>query len=229
MSLSLKWFIASSILLLLANHSYSFKTNQNINVYIHGNPNVSLNNLFTQFFNSAGPSIHKFTLYSEKRHKEAMIGKKFDKKPTSSQVRHHRIVGRGGGIPRIRRCTKLPAKPIILPARRCMLLGKMDNTKAMKRSHSGVRTKKTQKLNLHWKKIWHPEKKYFIRLRLSMRGLKTIKRLGIIEAARRFHLDINNKKLFAGYARLKERYAPCLHNYFCYFGINNGLLFYGYQ
>ncbi|BAM40448.1 50S ribosomal protein L28 [Theileria orientalis strain Shintoku] len=185
-----------------------------MNVFNNGNPNVSLNNIFTQFFNSHGSSINKFTLYSEKRHKEAMIGKKFDKRPTSSQVRHHRIVGRGGGIPRIRRCTKLPAKPIILPARRCMLLGKMDNTKAIKRSHSGVRTKRTQKLNLHWKKIWHPEKKYFIRLRLSMRGLKTIKRLGIIEAARRFHLDINNKKLFAGYARLKERYALYLHNYF---------------
>ncbi|EAN32963.2 Ribosomal L28 family protein [Theileria parva strain Muguga] len=126
-------------------------------------------------------------------------------KPKSSQVRHHRIVGRGGGVFRLNKRTKLPAKPIVLPYRRCMLLGKMDNTKAMQISHSGVKTRKPQKLNLHWKRIWHPLKKYFIRLRITMRGLKTIKRLGIVEAARRFHLNIDDPKLFAGYANLKQK------------------------
>ncbi|KAK2195443.1 bifunctional Ribosomal protein L28-L24 superfamily/Ribosomal protein L28-L24/L28p-like/Ribosomal protein L28 [Babesia duncani] len=158
------------------------------------------------FFNSfLVPRYRNIALFNEKRHKEALFGRKFDKKPTSSQVKHHRIVGRGGGLPRLGKVTRVPTKKIPLPARRCMLLGKMDNTKAMKVSHSGKRIHRKQKVNLQYKKIWHPGKKYFIRLRLSMKGLKTIKRLGLIEAARRFNLNINKKNLFAGYANYKER------------------------
>uniref|UniRef100_A0A3B0MLY8 50s ribosomal subunit protein L28, putative n=1 Tax=Theileria annulata TaxID=5874 RepID=A0A3B0MLY8_THEAN len=178
MFLTPKCLISHFIVLFQIYRISSFKFPNNLNLYQNG----------------IIGNIHEFILYSEKRHKEAMFGKKFHTKPKSSQVRHHRIVGRGGGVPRLNKRTKLPAKPIVLPYRRCMLLGKMDNTKAMQISHSGVKTRKTQKLNLHWKKIWHPLRKYFIRLRISMRGLKTIKRLGIVEAARRFHLNIDNPK-----------------------------------
>ncbi|XP_952035.1 50s ribosomal subunit protein L28, putative [Theileria annulata] len=178
MFLTSKCLISHFIVLFQIYRISSFKFPNNVNLYQNG----------------IIGNIHEFILYSEKRHKEAMFGKKFHTKPKSSQVRHHRIVGRGGGVPRLNKRTKLPAKPIVLPYRRCMLLGKMDNTKAMQISHSGVKTRKTQKLNLHWKKIWHPLRKYFIRLRISMRGLKTIKRLGIVEAARRFHLNIDNPK-----------------------------------
>ncbi|AFZ79627.1 60S ribosomal protein L28, putative [Theileria equi strain WA] len=155
-----------------------------------------------------------FTLFSEKRHKEALYGKKFNKKGKSSRVRHYRIVGRGGGMPRLGKITKVPTQAIKLPNRRCMLLGKMDNSSARKISHSGIRTHKKQKLNLHWKRIWHPGKGYFVRLKITMRALKTIKRLGIEEAARRFHLNINDPKLFAGYAHLgKKKVAPTKGKY----------------
>ncbi|KAK1937637.1 putative 50S ribosomal subunit protein L28 [Babesia divergens] len=139
------------------------------------------------------------------------FGRKFKSTGTSSQVRHFRIVGRGGGLPRLRKVSGMPTKRIELPARRCMLLGKMDNTKARQISHSGKRSHRTQKVNLQWKRIWCISKGHYVRLRLSMKGLKTIKRLGLEEAARRFHLNLNNPKLFAGYANLspkKEKISP---------------------
>ncbi|ORM40849.1 50S ribosomal protein L28 [Babesia sp. Xinjiang] len=146
-----------------------------------------------------------FTVYSEKRHKEALLGKKFRTLGTSSQARHYRIVGRGGGLPRLRKSSGMPTKRMVLPARRCMILGKMDNTKARQISHSGKRSHRRQKVNLQWKRIWCISRGYYVRLRLSMKGLKTIKRLGLEEAARRFNLNLNNPKLFAGYANIKEK------------------------
>eukprot|EP00371_Babesia_bovis_P001577 XP_001610224.1 50S ribosomal subunit protein L28 [Babesia bovis T2Bo] len=149
------------------------------------------------------PKLHEFKLFSEKRHKEAMLGRKFNKKGSSSQIRHYRIVGRGGGLPRLHKVSGTPTKRIKLPARRCMILGKMDNTKARNISHSGKKSHDPQRLNLQTKRIWCASKGYYVRLRISMRGLKTIKRLGLEEAARRFNLNLNNPKLFAGYANLK--------------------------
>lgn len=162
-------------------------------------------------FAKKSQDVHDFAIYSEKRHKEALWGRKFKSTGTSSQVRHFRIVGRGGGLPRLRKVSGMPTKRIELPARRCMLLGKMDNTKARQISHSGKRSHRTQKVNLQWKRIWCISKGHYVRLRLSMKGLKTIKRLGLEEAARRFHLNLNNPKLFAGYANLspkKEKISP---------------------
>ncbi|GFE54986.1 50S ribosomal protein subunit [Babesia ovis] len=134
-----------------------------------------------------------------------MLGRKFTSVGTSSTVKHFRIVGRGGGLPRLHKVSGAPTKRIDLPARRCMLLGKMDNTKARKISHSGKRSHRHQKLNLHWRRIWCISRGHYVRLRLSMKGLKTIKRLGLEEAARRFHLNLNNPKLFAGYANLPQK------------------------
>ncbi|GIX63832.1 50S ribosomal protein L28 [Babesia caballi] len=136
---------------------------------------------------------------------QALQGKKFRTVGTSSQIRHHRIVGRGGGIPRLYKVSGMPTKRMELPARRCMLLGKMDNTKARQISHSGKRAHRTQKVNLQWKRVWCISRGHYVRLRLSMKGLKTIKRLGLEEAARRFNLNLNNPKLFAGYANLKAK------------------------
>ena len=82
--------------------------------------------------------------------------------------------------------------------RRCMLLGKMDNTKAMRRSHSGIRTHRIQRVNLAWKRLWWPEGGHYVRLRLSMKGLKTIKKYGLQRAADKFKLDLKDRRLFAG-------------------------------
>lgn len=146
-----------------------------------------------------------FVVYSEKRHKEAIWGRKYTSTGTSSQKRHHRIVGRGGGLPRRYKVSGMPTKKMEHPARKCMLLGKMDNTKARQISHSGKRTHRKQKVNLQWRRIWCISKGHYVRLRLSMKGLKTIKRLGLEEAAQRFHLNLNNPKLFAGYANIRKK------------------------
>lgn len=83
---------------------------------------------------------------------------------------------------------------------RCMLLGKMDNRKAMSRSHSGVRTHRIQRVNLAWKRLWWPEGNHYVRLRLSMKGLKTIKKYGLQRAADKFKLNLKDKRLFAGHS-----------------------------
>ncbi|CDJ52719.1 50S ribosomal protein L28, putative [Eimeria brunetti] len=146
---------------------------------------------------------------NEKRYKEQLMGKKFTSVGRSSIARHYRIQGRGGGKPRVRKATGLPSNPIVLPARRCMLLGKMDNRKARSISHSGVRTHRVQKLNLRWKRLWWAEAGHYVRLRLSMKGLKTIKKYGLQRAANKFKLNLNDKRLFAGYShRRKYRNTP---------------------
>lgn len=87
---------------------------------------------------------------------------------------------------------------------RCMLLGKMDNTKARNRSHSRVATHRVQRLNLHWKRLWWPEAGYYVRLRLSVKGIRTIKKYGLQRAADKFGLNLKRKKYYAGYS---HRYA----------------------
>ncbi|KAL8275453.1 hypothetical protein Esti_000665 [Eimeria stiedai] len=137
---------------------------------------------------------------SEKRYKEQLKGKKFRSVGSSSIARHYRLQGRGGGLPRLRKATGLPTNPIILPMRRCMLLGKMDNRKARSVSHSGRRTHRIQRVNLAWKRLWWPEGNHYVRLRLSMKGLKTIKKYGLQRAAEKFNLNLRSKRFFAGYS-----------------------------
>ncbi|KAL8443283.1 hypothetical protein Emag_005957 [Eimeria magna] len=145
---------------------------------------------------------------SEKRYKEQLKGKKFRTVGSSSVARHYRLQGRGGGLPRLRKATGLPTNPIILPMRRCMLLGKMDNRKARSVSHSGRRTHRIQRVNLAWKRLWWPEGNHYVRLRLSMKGLKTIKKYGLQRAADKFNLNLRDKRLFAGHShRGKGRLA----------------------
>ncbi|KAL8438878.1 hypothetical protein Efla_005358 [Eimeria flavescens] len=141
---------------------------------------------------------------SEKRYKEQLTGKKFRTVGRSSIARHYRIQGRGGGLPRLRKATGLPANPIVLPMRRCMLLGKMDNRKARSISHSGRRTHRIQRVNLAWKRLWWPEGGRYVRLRLSMKGLKTIKKYGLQRAADKFKLNLNDKRLFAGWSHRRK-------------------------
>lgn len=79
--------------------------------------------------------------------------------------------------------------------RRCMLLGKTANHKARHISHSHVRSKRTQWVNLQWKKIWWPQGRKQVWLRLSTRAIKTINKHGIDEAAKRFDLNLTDYTL----------------------------------
>ncbi|KAF8822495.1 ribosomal protein RPL28 [Cardiosporidium cionae] len=135
---------------------------------------------------------------SEKRFKEALLGKKFRTCGRSTIARHYRLIGRKGGKVRRNTHSGEETKRIILPARRCMLLGKMDNRKAMKRSHSMHATHTIQRVNLQQKRFWWEERNHFVRLRISMKGLKTIRKYGLQKAAEKFGLDLKKKCLFAG-------------------------------
>jgi large subunit ribosomal protein L28 len=68
-------------------------------------------------------------------------------------------------------------------ARRCQLTGKKANN-AMAVSHSHIRTKKLQEVNLQWKRIWWAEANRFIRVRLSTKALKTIQTKGLAAFAK---------------------------------------------
>ncbi|KAF8819541.1 ribosomal protein RPL28, partial [Cardiosporidium cionae] len=125
-------------------------------------------------------------------------GRKFRTCGKSSVARHFRLIGRKGGEARQNKQSGEATKRIILPARRCMLLGKMDNRKAMKRSHSMHATHTIQRVNLQQKRFWWEEGNRFVRLRISMKGLKTIRKYGLQKAAEKFGLDLKRKRLFAG-------------------------------
>ncbi|PFH31891.1 ribosomal protein RPL28 [Besnoitia besnoiti] len=132
--------------------------------------------------------------------------KKYRTAGTSTVRRHFGIKGRGGGKLRLGKNTGVPLKAMERPARRCMLLGKMDNTKAQNRSHSRIATHRVQRLNLHWKRLWWPEAGYYVRLRLSVKGIRTIKKYGLQRAADKFGLNLKKKKYYAGYSHRYVQY-----------------------
>lgn len=61
-------------------------------------------------------------------------------------------------------------------ARRCDLTGKRPNV-ANKVSHSNVKTKKRQLPNLQMRRIWFEEEGRFVRLKLSTRALRTLRKM----------------------------------------------------
>ncbi|ETB56959.1 ribosomal protein L28 [Plasmodium yoelii 17X] len=157
--------------------------------------NLFKNRSFPKHVNSS-----KFSLYTQKRHKEALAIKKYKMTGTSSAKRHHGIKGKK----RISKVTLMPYKDIKLPARRCPILGKMDNRNARKISKSGIKTHKIQRVNFVRKRIYFEEEDRFVKLRVSARGLKTIKKYGLAYCAKKFNLNLNKKKYDAGYSPRKK-------------------------
>jgi large subunit ribosomal protein L28 len=47
-----------------------------------------------------------------------------------------------------------------------------------KRSHANNKSRRKWDLNLQWKKIWVPSESRFVRMRISMRALRTIDKIG---------------------------------------------------
>nr|YP_010198963.1 ribosomal protein L28 [Hydropuntia urvillei]UAD88412.1 ribosomal protein L28 [Hydropuntia urvillei] len=62
--------------------------------------------------------------------------------------------------------------------RKCILTNKMSNN-GYKVSHSHVRTKKIQKLNLQTKKIWSDKYKRQIRIKICTKAIKSLHKLNI--------------------------------------------------
>ena len=76
-------------------------------------------------------------------------------------------------------------------ARRCDLTGKKANN-AYALSHSHRRTKKLQEVNLQTKRVWWPQGKRWVKLRLSTKAIKTLEHKGLEAMAK--EAGINLKK-----------------------------------
>ncbi|NJN30250.1 MAG: 50S ribosomal protein L28 [Synechococcales cyanobacterium RM1_1_8] len=75
-------------------------------------------------------------------------------------------------------------------SRKCQLTGKTANN-AFAVSHSHVRTKRLQHVNLQSKRIWWPEGNRWVRLRISTKAIKTLEKKGIGAMAKEAGLDLN--------------------------------------
>ncbi|MCS7030686.1 MAG: 50S ribosomal protein L28 [Gloeomargarita sp. SKYG116] len=75
-------------------------------------------------------------------------------------------------------------------ARRCQLTGKQANN-AFAVSHSHRRTKRLQHVNLQWKRVWWPEGRKWVRLRLSTQAMRTLQRRGLEAVAREQGIDLH--------------------------------------
>jgi large subunit ribosomal protein L28 len=75
-------------------------------------------------------------------------------------------------------------------SRVCQLTGKSANN-GYAVSHSHRRTKKRQEVNLQWKRLWWPEGKRFVRLRLSTSAIKTLEKKGLTAFANEAGLNLN--------------------------------------
>jgi large subunit ribosomal protein L28 len=73
--------------------------------------------------------------------------------------------------------------------RQCDLTGKQANN-AFAVSHSHRRTKKMQEANLQSKRVWWPEGKRFVKLRLSTKAIKTLEKKGITAMAREAGINL---------------------------------------
>ena len=75
-------------------------------------------------------------------------------------------------------------------SKKCDLTGKKANN-AFSVSHSHRRTKRLQEANLQDKRIWWPQGKRFVRLRVSTQALKTLvkKRLEAMTPEASLHLN----------------------------------------
>ena len=76
-------------------------------------------------------------------------------------------------------------------SRVCQLTGKKANN-AFAISHSHRRTKRLQHANLQEKRIWWPEGKRFVKLRLSTKAIKTLDKKGLSQFAREAGLNLNH-------------------------------------
>ncbi len=52
-------------------------------------------------------------------------------------------------------------------------------------SHSNIKTKRWQMVNVQERRLWVPELKRFVRLHLTTRDLRTIDRIGLVAYAKR--------------------------------------------
>ena len=88
-------------------------------------------------------------------------------------------------------------------SRVCQLTGKRANN-GMAVSHSHVRTKKLQQVNLQERRLWWAEGNRFVKLRLSTRALKTIQKKGLGAYAKELGINLDTLVDPTDGSRLKQ-------------------------
>jgi large subunit ribosomal protein L28 len=87
-------------------------------------------------------------------------------------------------------CTQKTYKLENAMSRVCQLTGKKANN-AYAVSHSHIRTKKLQEVNLQWKRVWWAEGKRWVKLRLSTKAIKTLEKKGLAAMAKEAGINLN--------------------------------------
>jgi large subunit ribosomal protein L28 len=62
--------------------------------------------------------------------------------------------------------------------------------KAQNVSHSNIKTKRWQNVNIQTRRVWVPELKKFVTLNLTTRDIRTIDKIGITTYAKRHHVKL---------------------------------------
>ena len=75
-------------------------------------------------------------------------------------------------------------------SRVCDLTGAKANN-GMAVSHSHIRTKKLQQVNLQNRRLWWPEGRKWINIKISTRALKSIQKVGLDKVAKSNGVDLN--------------------------------------
>jgi len=92
-----------------------------------------------------------------------------------------------------RQASQAPRKgDMVMRARVCDLLGKKPNRQARVVTFSHKRIKKVQEVNLQWKRFFSDDLNRNVRLRVSTKGIKTVTKMGGIDAAaKKFEVDLS--------------------------------------
>jgi large subunit ribosomal protein L28 len=57
-------------------------------------------------------------------------------------------------------------------------------------SHSNIKTKRWQNVNIQTRRVWVPEFKRFISLKLTTRDIRTIDKIGVLAYAKRYNVKL---------------------------------------
>ena len=57
-------------------------------------------------------------------------------------------------------------------------------------SHSNIKTKRWQNVNIQTRRVWVPELKRFITLNLTTRDIRTIDKIGVTAYAKRYNVKL---------------------------------------
>lgn len=75
-------------------------------------------------------------------------------------------------------------------SRKCQLTGKTANN-GYSVSHSHIRNKRLQHVNLQDKRVWWPEGNRWVKLRISAKAIKTLDKKGLSAFAKEAGLNLN--------------------------------------